>query len=102
MLAVATLAVAVNFVELLCTAGLPAIYTAVLTQQGLTASAYYAYLGLYILGDVADDAIIVTTAVIALGSRKLIERAGRGLKLLSGAVMLALGAIMLLRPSWLV
>lgn len=101
LLAVATLAVVVNFIELLCTAGLPAIYTAVLTQQQLGAAAHYAYLGLYILGYVADDALMVTVAVIALGSSKLTERGGRALKLLSGVVMIALGAIMLLRPGWL-
>lgn len=98
---VAALAVVVNFIELLCTAGLPAIYTAVLTQQGLTPLAHYAYLGLYILGYIADDALMVATAVAALSSRKLSAQAGRGLKILSGLVMLALGAVMLLRPEWL-
>ncbi len=99
--AVAALAVVVNFFELLCTAGFPAIYTAVLTQQQLPASAHYAYLGLYIVGYIADDALMVATAVIALGSRKLTERAGRWLKLASGAVMLGLGGVMILHPSWL-
>ncbi len=99
---VAALAIAVNFIELLCTAGIPALYTAVLAQQGLSPAAHYAYLGLYIVGYVADDALMVTLAVIALGSRKLSEGAGRWLKLLSGAVMLLLGATMLLRPEWLV
>lgn len=98
---VATLAVVVNFIELLCTAGLPAIYTAVLTQQGLPAPAYYAYLGLYILGYIADDGLMVGSAVFALSSRKLSASAGRGLKSLSGAVMLALGLVMLLHPQWL-
>lgn len=102
LIAVAVLAAIVNFIELLCTAGFPAIYTAVLTQQNLSPSAHYAYLGLYILGYMADDTLMVTVAVIALGSRKLTERAGRWLKLLSGAVMLALGAVMMLRPEWLV
>ena len=97
---VAALAVAVNFIELLCTAGFPAIYTAVLAQQGLSPSAHYAYLGLYILGYIADDTVMVATAVVALSSRKLSERAGRWLKLLSGAVMLALGGVMILRPEW--
>ena len=100
--AVAVLAAMVNFVELLCTAGFPAIYTAVLTQQNLSPSSHYAYLGLYILGYMADDTLMVTAAVIALGSRRLTEHAGRWLKLLSGAVMLALGAVMMLRPEWLV
>lgn len=99
--AVSVLALVVNFVELSCTAGFPAMYTAILTQQALTPAAHYAYLGLYILGYIADDAMMVASAVIALSSRKLTEQAGRWLKLLSGAVMLALGAIMLLRPAWL-
>ncbi|WJM95300.1 glutaredoxin family protein [Pseudomonas defluvii] len=98
---VAVLAVVVNFIELLCTAGLPAIYTAVLVQQGLPPLAHYAYLGLYILGYIADDALMVATAVAALSSRKLSETAGRGLKILSGLVMLGLGLVMLLRPQWL-
>lgn len=99
--AVAALAVVVNFVEFLCTAGFPAIYTAVLAQHELGPLAYYAYLGLYILGYIADDALMVAVAVIALGSRKLSARAGRSLKLLSGTVMLALAAVMLFRPHWL-
>jgi glutaredoxin len=101
LLAVAALAVVVNVVELLCTAGLPAIYTAVLAQQQLGTAAHYGYLALYILGYIADDAAMVTVAVVALGSGKLTERAGRWLKLVSGVVMLALGAVLLLRPRWI-
>jgi glutaredoxin len=99
---VAALAIVVNFIELLCTAGLPAIYTAVLVQQGLSPATHYAYLGLYILGYVADDTLMVAMAVVALSSRKLSESTGRWLKLLSGAVMLALGVTMILKPEWLV
>lgn len=101
LVGVATLAVVVNFIELLCTAGLPAIYNAVLTQQNLSALAHYAYLGLYILGYIADDALMVTLAILALSSRKLSPAGGRNLKLLSAAVMLGLGSVMLLRPEWL-
>lgn len=102
LLAVAVLAVVVNFIELLCTAGLPAIYTAVLTQQSVSPAAHYAYLGLYILGYIADDTLMVTVAVVALGNRKLTEHTGRWLKLLSGLVMLALGVVLLVRPDWLI
>ncbi len=73
-----------------------------LAQHDLSLPAHYAYLGLYILGYIADDSLMVTAAVIALSSRKLTERAGRWLKLLSGAVMLALGSIMILHPEWLI
>ena len=101
LVGVAVLAVVVNVVELLCTAGLPAIYTAVLTEQDLNPAAHYGYLGLYILGYIFDDSLMVATAVIALSSRKLTEHAGRWLKLLSGVVMVGLGGILLLRPEWL-
>ncbi len=101
MAGVALLAIAVNLIELLCTAGLPAIYTAILTQQDLGHLAYHGYLGLYIIGYITDDALMVTLAVSALASSKLTEQGGRWLKLLSGLVMLALGLVMLLRPQWL-
>jgi hypothetical protein len=101
LFAVATLALVVNFVELLCTAGLPAVYTAVLAQQVLAPAAHYAYLGLYIAGYMADDALMVAIAVVTLGNNRLSERAGGALKLLSGAVMLVLAAVLALRPGWL-
>jgi threonine/homoserine/homoserine lactone efflux protein len=41
-------------------------------------------------------------AVVTLSRRKLQERAGRWLKLVSGGAMLGLGAVLLARPSWLV
>ena len=102
LLSVTALALLVNLVELLCTAGLPALYTSVLAQHALGATAHYGYLALYIAGYIADDALMVGTAVLALGSGKLTERGGRVLKLVSGVVMLALGLVMLFRPDWLV
>lgn len=102
LVGVAVLAVIVNFIELLCTAGLPAIYTSVLAQQQLSAPAYYGYLGLYILAYIADDALMVTIAVIALSSRKLSMGAGRWLKLVSGLTMVMLGIVMVFSPQWLI
>lgn len=91
----------VNLVELLCTAGFPALYTQVLSTYRLPAWHYYAYLGLYNLAYIADDVLMVTLAVLTLGRRKLEEREGRWLKLISGAVMIALGLLLILKPSLL-
>lgn len=98
---VAVLAVLVNVVELLCTAGFPAVYTHVLTAQALPVWQNYAYLALYIAAYVVDDALMVTIAVITLSRRRLEEREGRWLKLVSGAVMLALALVLLVAPEWL-
>lgn len=99
--AVIVLAILVNTVELLCTAGLPAIYTQVLTTYSLPGWAYYGYLALYNLAYVADDSLMLAVAVVTLSRRKLQESGGRWLKLLSAVVMLALGLVLLLKPDWL-
>lgn len=95
------LAVLVNVVELLCTAGLPALYTEVLAQQGYAAPVRYGFLGLYIAAYMFDDAVMVGIAVATLARMKLEETGGRWLKLVSGAVILCLGIVLLLRPDWL-
>ena len=95
------LAVLVNMVELLCTAGLPAIYTSILTQRDYTAAVRYGYLGLYIMAYMFDDALMVTLVVASLSRMRLQETGGRWLKLISGGVILSLGLVMLFRPAWL-
>ena len=89
------LAVLVNLIELACTAGLPAVYTRILTLHPLSTAEYYAHLALYNVAYVFDDAVMLSVAVVGLGRRKLQERAGRWLKLLSGSVMLVLGVALL-------
>jgi glutaredoxin len=101
LVAVIVLAILVNTVELLCTAGLPAVYTRVLTSYSLPGWAYYGYLILYNLAYMADDALMLVIAVVTLSREKLQEKGARWLKLISGAVMLALGLVLMLRPEWL-
>lgn len=98
----AVLAVLVNVIELLCTAGLPAMYTEILTLRQLPLWQNYLYLGLYIAAYMFDDSMMVGLVVITLGRRKMQETHGRWLKLLSGGAILLLGLVMLLRPQWLV
>ena len=99
---IVVLAGLVNMIELLCTAGFPALYTQILTLQQLPMWKYYGYLGLYNLAYIFDDGLMVTIAVVTLSRRKLQERAGRWLKLTSGLVMAALGTVLLLQPKWLI
>ena len=92
----------VNMIELLCTAGFPALYTQMLSLQGLSMWEYYGYLGLYNVAYIFDDSLMVAIAVITLSRRKLQEHAGQWLKLVSGTVMAGLGLVLLLKPNWLV
>ena len=90
-----------NIIELLCTAGLPALYTEILTVQNYPAWKNYAYLLLYIVAYMFDDSLMVTVVVITLGKRKLQESQGAWLKLISGLMILLLGIVMVFRPDWL-
>ncbi|MFN7951262.1 MAG: glutaredoxin domain-containing protein [bacterium] len=101
LLGAITLAVLVNLVELLCTAGLPALYTQILGMQHLTAAAHYGYLALYNVAYVADDTVMLGVVVVTLSRRKLEQGGGRWLKLLSGAVILVLGLLLIVAPHWL-
>ncbi len=99
IIATITLAIFVNFIELLCTAGLPAIYTRILTMRKLPMLTYYLYLALYNIVYVIPLATIVVIFALTLGRRRLAEKEGRILKGVSGALMLTLGILLILKPE---
>jgi len=93
------LAIAANFYELLCTAGFPMLFTRLLTLHGDGIGKHYLYLGLYNAIYVLPLLFIVLAFVRTMGARRLTEREGRLLKLLSGLMMLGLGAVLLVAPE---
>lgn len=98
---VAALALLVNTVELLCTAGLPALYTRILTLRELPTLTYHAYLALYNIFYMLDDGLVLAVAIVTLGNGRLRADQARWLKLASGSVMLVLGILLLVEPTWL-
>ena len=93
------LAMAANFYELLCTAGFPMVYTRLLSLQVPDRTAQYGWLALYNLVYVLPLMAIVLAFVRTMGARRLGEREGRLLKLLSGLMMLGLGLCLVLAPQ---
>ncbi len=89
----------VQVVELVCTSGLPALYTRILTQRQLDPMAYYGYLLLYNLMYMVDDVMVLTIGVVTLSQHRLQEKEGRVLKLVSGLVMLGLGIYLIAFPG---
>mgnify|MGYP000669337881 CR=1 FL=1 len=95
------LALAANTYELLCTSGFPLVYTRALTLSDLSPAGYYLYLALYNLVYVLPLLAMVIAFTFTLGSRKLSEKEGQFLKLLSGLMMLGLGLVLVLAPELL-
>ncbi|MDP1674327.1 MAG: hypothetical protein Q8L65_14615 [Burkholderiales bacterium] len=95
------LAVAVNLVEFICSAGIPAVYVQVLTLSALPVWQYHAYLLLYILVFMLDDLLIFVIAMKTLQVTGLTGRYARWSHLIGGGLMLLIGILLLFRPEWL-
>jgi len=95
------LAAAVNLVELICSAGLPAIYTKILSLSNLPAWQYYLYLVFYILIFILDDLLVFFTAMITLRVTGIGGKYSRFSHLIGGILMLAIGLLLLFKPEWL-
>ena len=95
------LAVTANLIEFGCTVGFPAFFTQVLTLQKFSTLTQYLYLAAYNVVYVIPLAVIVGIFAWTMGGRKLTEKEGRILKLVGGALMLALGLILLIKPDLL-
>jgi thiol-disulfide isomerase/thioredoxin len=98
---IALLAIAVNMIELICSAGLPAIYTNILSLSRLPSWQYYAYLLLYIFIFMLDDLFIFFTAMITLKAVGIQSKYSRFSHLIGGLLMVAIGLLLLFKPEWL-
>ena len=101
LLSIMGLAVAVNMIELLCSAGIPAVYTQILAMSNLSTWTYYGYLLLYIVIFMLDDALIFVLAMVTLQQTGLMGTYARLSHLIGGTVLLAIGAALILRPELL-
>ncbi|MCX5889112.1 MAG: hypothetical protein NTY36_06620 [Deltaproteobacteria bacterium] len=93
------LAIAVNLVELICSAGFPVIYLQILSLNKLPFWQYYLYMVLYIFMYMLDDMIIF---VVAMGTLQLLgvgTRYKQVSNLIGGVLMLILGGLLILRPD---
>ena len=100
-LGIIVLAVSVNLVELICSAGLPVIFTQVLSIQNMTGIEYFMYLLLYLLFFIADDIIIFVIAMKTTQLTGISTKYSRWAHLVGGIIMIILAILMVLKPEWL-
>lgn len=95
------LAFVVNLVELICSAGLPAVYTQVLALSNLASWQYYSYLILYIIIFMLDDLFVFFIAMATLQMKVLSSKYTRWSGLVGGVIMIIIGILLLLKPGWI-
>lgn len=101
MVGIIILAFAVNLVELICSAGLPAVYTQVLALSNLPTWRYYSYLLLYILFFMLDDLFVFFATMITLQMAGVDTKYARFSHLIGGIAMLIIGLLMIFKPELL-
>ncbi|MDF1577661.1 MAG: hypothetical protein P1P81_04350 [Desulfobulbales bacterium] len=99
-LAIVVLAFIVNSIEFLCSAAIPAVFTYILSISPLNAFQYYMYILLYDLFFMLDDLLIFGAAAFAVTSA-LGEKYAKYTKPVGGAIMLAIGIILIFFPDLL-
>ena len=101
LIGVIILALGVNLVEFFCSAGLPAIYTRVLTLSQISTLSYYLYLLLYTFVFMLDDLIIFSLAVITLSRIGFTAKYNYWATLFGGLLIFALGILLIFKPELL-
>lgn len=95
------LAFAVNLIELVCSAGLPAIYTQTLSLAHLSPLVYYSYLLLYIFIFMLDDLLVFIIAMTTLQISGISAKYSRWSNFIGGLVILVLGILLIFKPGWI-
>jgi len=93
------LAFVVNLIELLCSAGLPAVYSQVLALGSLAPWQYYSYLLLYVLVYILPSLLVFVIAMVTMRAFGLSTKYARCANLIGGIVILALGLLLIFRPG---
>ena len=101
LIGVMILAASVNIIELACSAGIPVLFTNVLALNNLTQTQTTLYILLYILFFLIDDIIVFVIAMLTLNIKAISTRYTKYSHLIGGILMLIIGLLMLIKPSWL-
>ncbi|MFO7773189.1 MAG: hypothetical protein R6V59_04535 [Dehalococcoidia bacterium] len=100
ILGIIALAFAVNSIEFVCSAAIPAVFTHVLALSNLTTLQYYTYILLYVFFFMLDNLIIFGGAAFAMTS-SLGVRYAKYARPVGAIILIVLGALLLFAPDLL-
>lgn len=101
LIGIILLAASVNLIELLCSLGLPVIFTEILSLNNLSKIEKGTYILIYILFFLIDDIIIFLIAVFSSKVTAISNKYTKYSHLIGGLIMIIIGILMLVKPEWL-
>ena len=101
IIGIMALAVSVNIVELLCSAGLPVVFSELLVINNISPAKAVLYDLIYILFFLLDDIIIFCIAIKTMDVVGISSKYNKYSHLIAGIIMLLIGILLLFKPGWL-
>ena len=95
------LAASVNIIELMCSIGLPLLFTQILAMNDLSSFEYGIYMLIYIFFFLIDDIVVFVISMITLNVTGISTKYSKYSHLIGGLVMLIIGILLILKPELL-
>ncbi len=99
ILGIIVLAASVNLIELMCSIGIPLLFTQILAMNNLSTVSYIIYMLIYILFFLLDDIIIFIISMITLKVTGFSTKYSKYSHLIGGIILLVIGLLLIIKPE---
>ena len=99
LIGIIVLAASVNIVELMCSIGIPLLFTQILAMNNLSMVSYMGYMLLYITFFLLDDIIIFVISMVTLKVTGFSTKYTKYSHLVGGIIMLIIGILLVIKPE---
>lgn len=101
LLGIMVLAASVNIIELMCSIGIPLLFTQILAMNNLSTFSYVIYMFIYIFFFLIDDIVIFVISMVTLKVTGLSTKYTKYSHLVGGIIMLIIGLLLIIKPELL-
>ena len=101
LLGIMVLAASVNIIELMCSIGIPLLFTQILAMNNLSTFSYMMYMFIYIFFFLIDDIVIFVISMVTLKVTGLSTKYTKYSHLIGGIIMLIIGLLLIIKPELL-
>ncbi len=95
------LAFSVNVIELLCSLGLPVMFSEILAMNDVKTTMKIIYSLIYVFFFLIDDIVVFIIAMKTMEIKAISNKFGKYAHLIGGLIMIAIGFLMAYKPEWL-
>ena len=101
LLGIMVLAASVNIIELMCSIGIPLLFTQILAMNNLSTFSYMIYMFIYIFFFLIDDIVIFVISMVTLKVTGLSTKYTKYSHLVGRIIMLIIGLLLIIKPELL-